>query len=66
MIFPNMATTLGFVFTDASSSQILKQVLTKILRQHLMLYLVMGIQVQMIWFLFFRLIKLKIHLLKVN
>ena len=34
MIFPNMATTLGFVFTDATiSSSILKQLLKKILTE---------------------------------
>ena len=38
MIFPNMATTLGYIFTDAnlSSSVFYKNYLKKILKQHLM------------------------------
>ena len=38
MIYPNMATTLGFVFTDASiPTNILQKLLKKILLIHLML-----------------------------
>ena len=37
MIFPNMATTLGFIFTDANiSSNVLQKLLKKILKQLLM------------------------------
>ena len=37
MIFPNMATTLGYIFTDADlSNDILKKLLKKIFKQHLM------------------------------
>ena len=58
MIYPNMATTLGFVFTDANlSSSILKKLLMRVLKIHLTQYLVMEIQVQMIWFHLFQLIK---------
>ena len=36
MIHPNMATTLGYVFTDADlSNEILKKLLKKILKIHL-------------------------------
>ena len=38
MIQPNMATTLGYIFTDANlSNNLLKKLLQKILPQHLML-----------------------------
>ena len=48
MIQPNMATTLGYIFTDANiSNNILKKLLKKIYRQRLMQYRVMGIQAQM-------------------
>ena len=50
MIQPNMATTLGYIFTDAEiSNDILKKLLKKIYLQHLMQLVVMEIQVQMIW-----------------
>ena len=53
MIHPDMATTLGFIFTDAKiSGKILKQLLKKIFKIHLMQLVVMVIQVQMIWFQF--------------
>ena len=65
MIYPNMATTLGFIFTDANlSSSILKDILKKILKQHLMQFLVTEIQVQMIWYQYFQLIKQTILKLK--
>ena len=53
MIFPNMATTLGYIFTDANlSSGVLNQLLKKILKQHLMLLVAMEIQALMTWFNF--------------
>ena len=58
MIFPNMATTLGFVFTDASiSSNILKELLKKIFLKLSMPFHVMGTQVLMIWFLYLQQVK---------
>ena len=49
MIQPNMATTLGYIFTDADiSNDILKKILKKIFQQHLMQSLVIAIQVLMI------------------
>ena len=54
MIQPNMATTLGYIFTDADiSNDILKKLLRKIYQIHLMQLLVIVTPVQMIWFLFF-------------
>ena len=62
MIQPNMATTLGYIFTDADlSNEILKKLLKKILLQLSMLLLVMEIQAQMIWFVFFQLVKQNIQ-----
>ena len=53
MIYPNMATTLGYIFTDADiSSKILKQLLKKIFTQHLMQFHAMEIQALTIWYLF--------------
>ena len=54
MIHPNMATTLGYIFTDADlSNEVLKKLLKKILKVHLMQSVVMEILVQTIWFQFF-------------
>ena len=54
MIYPKMATTLGFIFTDAKlNSNILKQLLKKILKILLMLFLAMATLVPMIWLVFF-------------
>ena len=61
MIFPNMATTLGFVFTDALiPSVILRSLLKKIFLQHLMQFLVMEILVLTIWFQFLQQVRQKI------
>ena len=50
MIYPHMATTLGYIFTDAElSSNILKKILKKTYIIHLMQLAAMGIQVRMIW-----------------
>ena len=55
MIYPDMATTLGFIFTDAKiNSNILKQLLKKIFKIHLTQLLVMEIPAQMIWLVFFQ------------
>ena len=55
MIFPNMATTLGYIFTDADlSNDILSKLLKKISIQPSMQLLAMATLVQMIWFLFFQ------------
>ena len=49
MIQPNMATTLGYIFTDANlSNEVLKKLLKKTFLQLLTLLAVMEIQVQMI------------------
>ena len=61
MIQPNMATTLGYIFTDADiPNNILKKLLKKMYLQHLMQLLVMEIQAPMIWYQFFQLHKLSI------
>ena len=58
MIFPNMATTLGYIFTDADlSNDILNKLLKKISKQHLMQSHVMETQALTIWFQFFLLEK---------
>ena len=66
MIFPNMATTLGYVFTDADLSSMIfyKSCLKKILKQHLMQLVVMEIQALMIWFQHFQQAKLKIQIIE--
>ena len=51
MIQPNMATTLGYLFTDADiPNNILNKLLKKIFLLLLMQLVVMGILAQMIWF----------------
>ena len=58
MIQPNMATTLGYIFTDADiSNEILKKLLKKIFQQLLTPSVVIVTQVQMIWLQFFQLVK---------
>ena len=58
MIHPNMATTLVYIFTDATlSNDILGKLLKKNITKHLMLFLVMGILALMIWQLFLQPIK---------
>ena len=55
MIQPNMATTLGYIFTDADiPNDILKKLLKKNISQHLMQLVVMVILALMIWFPFFQ------------
>ena len=50
MIQPNMATTLGYIFTDADiSNNILKKLLKKIYPQLLMQLAAMVILAQTIW-----------------
>ena len=50
MIQPNMATTLGYLFTDADiSNNILKNFLRKIYLRLLMQLVAIVTQVQMIW-----------------
>ena len=58
MIQPNMATTLGYIFTDANiPNNILKNYLQKIYRPHSMQSVVIVIQALMTWLLFFQLEK---------
>ena len=53
MIFPNMATTLGYIFTDADlSNDILSKLLKKNIDTTFNAILAMEIQAQMIWSLF--------------
>ena len=66
MIFPNMGTTLAYIFTDANlSNDILSKLLKKILQIHLMLSRVMETLAQMIWLVFLQQIKQTIQILKV-
>ena len=66
MIYPNMATTLAYVFTDASlANDILSKLLKKISQQHLMQFRAMEIQALMIWPQFLQQIKLITLKLKV-
>ena len=50
MIFPNMGTTLAYIFTDADlSSNVLKKILKKISKIPLMQLVAMETPAQMIW-----------------
>ena len=50
MIFPNMGTTLAYIFTDADlSSNILKKILKKMFKILLMQLVVMVTPAQTIW-----------------
>ena len=66
MIQPNMATTLGYIFTDADiPNDILKKLLKKMLKLHLMRSVVTVTQVLMIWYQYFQLEKPIIQKLKI-
>ena len=65
MIQPNMATTLGFIFTDADiPNDLLKKLLKKIFQILLMQLLAIVTQALTIWFQFFLLVKQNIQKLK--
>ena len=58
MIFPNMATTLGYVFTDANlSSNILQKLIKKNIETTFNAISCDGDTVQMIWFQYFQQVK---------
>ena len=67
MIFPNMGTMLGFIFTDLNiSNQLLKLALKNNLDKTFNAVSVDGILQQMIWFCFSQLKKQKIKKLLVK